>query len=124
MRCFSLTTTTRATEILLRSFSPFVVLLLLLCANTDAVEADLSTADTAATTTRVISDKDVLLAWKGTLPQGDCLGCQDGPVFMNWTADTDVCDWTSVVDGVAGESYPVERGVTRCSKSKKIVHKL
>ena len=70
-----------------------------------------------------MTDQEVLLAWKATLPPGDCLGCQDGPVFRSWTLDANICDWTEMVE-VAGESTPVERGVTRCSGDKRKVEKL
>eukprot|EP00192_Tetraselmis_astigmatica_P007018 CAMPEP_0117655766 /NCGR_PEP_ID=MMETSP0804-20121206/4452_1 /TAXON_ID=1074897 /ORGANISM="Tetraselmis astigmatica, Strain CCMP880" /LENGTH=762 /DNA_ID=CAMNT_0005462135 /DNA_START=98 /DNA_END=2387 /DNA_ORIENTATION=- len=72
----------------------------------------------------------VLLTWKRTLPRGDCLGCQDGPVLRNWTAGTSICDWWDVVliphgqDDENEHVHDERRGVVRCSTSRRVIHKL
>lgn len=68
-------------------------------------------------------DAAVLLEWKASLPPGDCLGCQGGPVFRNWTADNELCDWNDDIR-VPGEQGTVSRGVTRCSHHNHAVMKL
>jgi hypothetical protein len=68
-------------------------------------------------------DIDLLLQWKATLPDGECLGCQNGPVFRNWTAGTDVCEWHENVK-LPGEQNGAVRGVTRCWHHNQAVTKL
>eukprot|EP00873_Tetraselmis_striata_P028051 jgi/Tetstr1/448315/TSEL_035599.t1 len=73
-------------------------------------------------TTRPKADREVLLSWVAGLPFGGCLGCSDGPLFGNWTADNDICGWNAWVH-TDGDGY-AERGVLRCRGEEQQVKKL